>query len=176
MPIRCPNCSQEVEYRPIRCPRCGYRTELAREYLWLYVAGGVFVLGGFVFGALSVFVVDTARDHWSRQLLGWYPLGPWALTVHWLAFLGQGIVWTLGGLGITRHRWGALGLLAATAVWNISWACREVLVAEPGESRSLSAPLLLVAELAVLLVSARLAVALARTPRRDVRKLQEPSV
>lgn len=176
MSIRCPNCNQEVDYRPIHCPRCGYRSELAAEYFWLYIAGGLITLAGLAFGASSFLVTDAPPEHWSRRFLGWFPLGPWPSTYHWLAFLVEGIIWTLIGLGITRHRRGALALLVALVLWEMIWTGRKLLTGAPGESMPVTSSLLITAEILGLLLASRLFRALRRTPPRDVSRLQNPSV
>jgi len=152
---------------------CGYRSVLAREYLWLYGGGIVFAGLGFLLGILGVFSEGRSPQHWSSITSGWFPFWPWPAGYHWLAFLVAGIVFTVGGLGLTRHRrfvWLGLavfllyefglvlaagsGLLAAPEAGNLPWVLA-------GVAATLFAILL------------RAGIALYRTPRRVVADLQK---
>jgi len=173
MAFPCPNCSQQVESRPIVCPRCGYKSELAREYFWLYGAGALILLSGFLFGGLSTLVVDRATDHWSRHFTGWFPLGPWRPTYDWLSFLIAGIGLSLAGLGITRHRWKGLILFVAIVAWAWRWTLRKLITDTSDGPAPWIAGALIILESAGLLLAGRLALSLRRTPPRELERLQK---
>src|SRR5690606_24256873 len=168
-----PNCSAEVRHDVAECPRCGYRPELAREYFWLYAGGLVVIAGGFALGILSLIIGNPGPDHWSRPLEGWFPLAPLG-GQRWIAFLSAGVLFTLAGLGLTRHRWSAWWLLVLLLVWELGWTARKLITGEPGEPNFALAAALLATELLGLALAARLALALRRTPPRDIRRLQAP--
>ena len=170
--LHCPNCSSPIAAEPVQCSVCGYRSDRAREYLWMYLGGAVFIAVGFALGAFGVACEGAAPGHWSREL-AWFPLAPWPEFYHWLAFLVTGIGFTLGGLGLTRRRWSAwlflllltlyeAGLAAAAAAGMIDAA------ASRGNALILS---LAAATLCLLLI--RIGAAFGRTPIRDAARLQE---
>ena len=172
MAVHCPNCSEPITSEPIRCPRCGYRSEMAPEYFWLYIGGGLLIVGGLAVGALGVALQGCGPGHWSAELRGWFPLGPFPSSHHWLAFLVAGIVLSVAGMGLTRHRPGAWALLLALLSWETVWTALKLFSGAPGEPHPLLAGGLLTLEVAGFLLAARLGQALRRTPARDVGKLQ----
>jgi hypothetical protein len=173
--LLCPNCSAPLSVAPrTPCRRCGYEAALAREFLWLYLGGGGVIILGLALGIAGVLVEGAGPEHWSRAWRGWFPLGPWPSSHHWLAFLVEGIALTLAGLGLTRQQRSAAWLLSILALGEAGWlASRLILAGRMGAAPPLGSLLLLLAiEAGVVLLSVRLALALRRTPGRDVRKLQ----
>jgi len=75
---------------------------------------------------------------------------------------------TLIGMGFTRRFRSSFFALLALAVWESIWVIRELVSDGP----SLLAIALLVWEIALLALAARLGLALHRVPHRDVAKLQ----
>jgi hypothetical protein len=143
---------------------------MAREYLWLYLGGGAIALLGFAYGTLGV--LAEAADDWSRGYRGWFPFEPWPAGSHWLSFLVVGIVLTLSGMGITRHRrdaWlTALALGMYQMVWTVAratWATGSPV----GREKALFF-LALAAEAFLLLLGTRIGLALHRTPPRRIRE------
>jgi hypothetical protein len=172
----CPNCSASLSDAPRACPRCEYRPENAREYFWLYASGMAFIALGFALGAMSLIVADGARDHWSRRFDGWFPLAPFSGEDLWIAFLLAGILYTLAGLGLTRHFWSSWYLLLGLATWQAVVSSRELLIGEPEalgtRADTWTKSIVLIAALGVLALAARVGIALKRTPPRDIRRLQ----
>ena len=169
----CPICNSSVDSAPIACSVCGYRSDLAREYLWLYAGGIVFAGIGFLLGILGVFSEGRSPQHWTSITAGWFPLWPWPAGYHWLAFLVAGIVFTVGGLGLTRHRrfaWVGLAVFLFYEFGLVLAAGSGILTApEAGHLPWVLAGV--AATLFALLL--RVGIALYRTPRRDVSDLQE---
>lgn len=99
-------------------------------------------------------------------------VAPLATNHRWIAFLIEGILLTLAGLGITRHRWSSWFLLVLLCLWELGWTLRKLVTGEPGAPAPALASALLALEVLGLILAARLAVALRRTPERDVAKLQ----
>ncbi len=164
----CPNCGEHADSDPIDCPVCGYRDDMAGEYFWLYVGGGLLGIVGIVVGVSGVFLEGGARDGWVSSLHGWFPLGPWSWKWHWLSCVVSGMCLTLIGMGFTRRFRSSFFALLALAVWESIWVIRELVSDGP----SLLAIALLVWEIALLALAARLGLALHRVPHRDVAKLQ----
>jgi len=166
MPL-CPNCSAPTEREPVACAGCGYRSAMAPEYFWLYLGGSVFVLVGFALGALGVLAEGSSPGHWSEGFRGWFPLGPWPASHHWLAFIVAGIGLTLMGLGITRRRRDALLGLLILLIWSLAGAGLIALGAlEPFREARSRALLVLAIEAPLALLVLRIAIAYRRTPPR----------
>jgi len=165
--VRCPNCGQKVASEPIRCLICGYRSESAGEFLWLYVTGALVMLVGLVMGALGVSANPAPVDHWSRALRGWFPLGPWPVSEHWLAFLVSGMLLTVCGMGLTRRKSMSWFVLVVLLAWEAVWTARKLVTDEPRVGSPLLAAMILFAEVALLLLTLRAGLALCRTPKRD---------
>ena len=117
--MNCPNCNTPIKSEPLVCKVCGYRSELAREFFWLYLGGSLLALTGFAIGACGVIVDEAGPNHYSRQLSSWYPLGLWPPAYHWMAFLVCGILITLGGMGITRRRRSAWALMTIVVAYQL---------------------------------------------------------
>jgi len=165
---RCPNCGQPVDAIPVRCRVCGYRSDRAAEYFWLYVGGGVIGLVGIATGVAGVILEGTGPSDWSAALAGWFPLGPWPAKWHWLAFVVEGIALTLVGMGITRRRRVAVGVLAALVTWELGW-CLAALASSVVPAAAY-AVLTWESLLAAFLV--RAALAMRRLPSRDAGAIQ----
>jgi hypothetical protein len=165
----CPNCGEPSESEPIHCPLCGYQSHMARDFLWLYAGGGALGLVGIALGITGVVVEGAGPTDWSRALAGWFPLGPWPAAWHWLAMLVAGIVLSLIGLGLTRRSRPAWWWFFALVTWELVWTCREFFTETP---ISTVISVLLWESLLAALVT-RFAMALRRTPRRDVERLQD---
>jgi hypothetical protein len=171
-PLACPNCGQPVDATPVHCPLCGYQSKLWQEYFWLYAGGGAVVLAGIALGAIGVWVEGSSPGHWSETLRGWFPLGPWPGSHHWLAFVVEGIVLTIAGLGLTRRKRSAAVLLLGISAWEAAWTIRRLASGDAELGSSLPAALLLTVECVLLALGLRLVVALWRTPARDATALQ----
>ena len=165
--LHCPNCNAPVDSEPVRCRRCGYRSEMAREYLWLYLGGGAITLLGFAHGVAGVLAEGAGPDHWSRGYRGWFPLEPWPAEHHWLGFLVVGIALTLCGLGITRRRREAWLCALFVGMYQMIWTVAHVVGANLEQGRGVADALRIALALALegllLLLSARIALALRRT-------------
>ncbi|MEM7233664.1 MAG: hypothetical protein AAF517_15925 [Planctomycetota bacterium] len=169
----CPNCSEASASEPDECSRCGYRGSLAREYFWLYIGGATFIVFGFAYGLLSLSVHDAPEDHWSAPFRSWYPLGGWILTYHWLAFLSEGIVFTLSGMGITRHRWLGWWSALAAVVFDLAFSAYAYASNHAEVSTAVFASVAAFHGLLCLSLI-RLGIALRRTPPRNIHRLQSP--
>ena len=170
--LHCPNCNCPIDADPARCEVCGYRSDLVREFFWLYLGGATIVLLGLAIGSLGVTMEGAGPGHWSRSLRGWFPLAPWPESHHWLAFLVVGILLTVSGLGITRRRPFAWIGLTALVMYQLLWiVLATVGLAGPGD---VSGPAAVLGGGGVLLLAllARIGVALRRTPERDVHQMQ----
>lgn len=170
--LRCPNCSHPVEREPVVCEVCGFRSENVREYFWLYLGGGAIGLAGLVLGFAGIAAAGAENRSWIAPLRGWLPFGPWPREAHWLSWLVCGIVLSLVGMGFTRHFrsafWGGV-LVASIALLA---TLRKLIFAAPPPAQPVLASVLLCVELAFLGLLWRLRLALLRTPKRDVRRLQ----
>jgi hypothetical protein len=165
--VSCPNCSAPVEREPVECAQCGYRSSMATEYFWLYLGGSVFVLAGFVLGALGVIAEGASPGHWSELYRGWFPLAPWPAGHGWLAFIVLGIAWTILGLGVTRRRRDALAALLVLLPYLLVLAGLTAAGAlEPAVSARPQALLVLAIEAPLALLLLRLVLAYRRTPPR----------
>ena len=142
---------------------------MAKEFLWLYVGGGALGLVGIAVGIFGVVLEGSGPGDTSRGLAGWFPLGLWPEAWHWFGWIVYGIGLTLIGMGFTRRSRRAWWCLFALVAWEFVWACREFFTETPA---SLVVGVLLW-ELALAFLAARLALALRRTPPRDVTRLQE---
>ncbi len=167
--LSCPNCNSPLTAEPAHCDVCGYRTEQAAEFLWLYLGGAVITLLGFGFGVIAVLSEGAGLDHWSRELRGWYPLGPIAGESNWLAFLITGIALTVGGLGITRRKLSAWWLLVILTLYQLIW---PLLQTTQSSATSLLAMVLTVGHLAIGALLLRAGAALRRLPARSAEVMQ----
>ena len=168
--VRCPNCSAPRAGATWPCGVCGYRPERAREYFWLYIGGAAFMVLGFLLGGAGVLLDEVGSGHWSRAYR-WFPFFPWPESYHWLGVLIAGITLSVGGLGLTRHFRSAWWLLVAFVVHELVLAAAATMGMLGDGARG--GPAFAVASLIGLGLLARLALALRRTPSRNVAALQE---
>jgi hypothetical protein len=172
-PVPCPNCGAPAEGPPVSCRLCGYRSEIAPEYLWLYGGGGCITLLGFALGAAGVASEGARPGHWSERCQGWFPLWPWPASYHWLSLLVAGIAFTLIGLGITRRRRVAWLALLCLCGYQAVLAALALAGLRGGPGVRGVAVLVLLAEILLLALAARLGFAFRRTPPRDIVRLQK---
>ena len=163
--LLCPNCGSPVDSAPVRCARCGYRSEMAGEYFWLYAGGCIVILAGFLLGALGIAIEGAPPGHWSRTFDGWFPIAPWPSSHRFLAYLVLGVALTGCGLGITRRKPAAWLALLAIALYELAMTVPMLppLRGEHGGSRWVV--VVLGGEILLLLLAARMGIALRRTPR-----------
>jgi hypothetical protein len=154
---------------------CGYRSEEGGEYAWIYLGGGAILLAGFLAGAAGVLAEGAGPGHWSRVWAPWFPLVPWPESHHWLAFLVVGIGLTVGGLGITRRRRAAWAFTLILILYELALAARAAVSPEAagGPPPRGAALFVLVASALLGALTARIGLALHRTPPRRARELQE---
>ena len=130
------------------------------------------LLWGFALGVLSLIIGDAPQGHFVENFRGWHPFGVFSESYHWIGFLTEAIALTLAGLGLTRHRWDSWWLLTAVTGWPLALAVRKLATGEPGPPATGYAIAVAIGCAAILLLAARLALALRRTPPRDIRRLQ----
>lgn len=169
----CPNCSLAAEEEILACPRCGYRPELAREYLWIYLGGCGVVFLGFVVGAVGIACEGVGPRHWSHVFHGWYPLFPWPANYTWLGFLLVGIVLTGCGLGITRQKRPACIGLAGLGAYESTLSGLALVGVLENSAAATAAAMTLVIAIALTLLACRLGLAFRRTPARNFSVRQE---
>ena len=170
--IHCPNCNSPIDSDPARCEVFGYRSDLVREYFWLYLGGAAIVLLGLATGSLGVTTQGAGPGPWSRSLRGWFPRAPWPESHHWLAFVVVGILLSVSGLGITRRRPFAWIGLTALVSYQLLWIVLATAGLAGRGDASGSAAILGGGGVLLLALLARIGVALRRTPERDVRQMQ----
>jgi hypothetical protein len=163
----CPNCGGTLAANPDRCSSCGYRPELAREYLWRYAGGGAIVVAGFAAGAAGVWIEGAGPGHWSRAHPGLFPLAPCPPGFEWLALVVAGIALTGSGLALTRARNSAWVLLAAALAGEAAWAIRVLAAARGAPSAAWAATGALSLEVLLLVLLARIRLAIRRAPRTE---------
>jgi hypothetical protein len=171
--LHCPNCSAPVNAEPISCPLCGYRSELAGEYLWIYLGGSAFLLLGFLLGVTGVAIEGAGPEHWSSPYRGWFPFAPWPESYHWLGVLIAGIALTVGGLGITRRWRSAWIFLVALTAYEAALALLAALGPVSRETLGARPMIFFVLATTLVLLLLRVGLAFRRTPRRDAAKLRE---
>ena len=171
--MNCPNCDSPVQRDPVVCDVCGYRSDLAREFFWLYIGGTLLAFVGFALGACGVLIDESGRDHWSRALAAWYPLGLWPEAHHWMAFLVSGILVTLGGMGLTRRRRSAWFLLTVIVAYQLLWSAATLLGFGGGDVPVTWPAALPAFNVLLAVLLARIGVALRRTPPRDAAQMQK---
>ena len=171
--MNCPNCNTPIKSEPSVCKVCGYRSELAREFFWLYLGGSVLALTGFAIGVCGVIVDEAGPDHCSRQLSSWYPLGLWPPAHHWMAFLVCGILITLGGMGITRRRRSAWALMTIVVAYQLFGCVAAATGILPHDGLLIWPLALAVFQALLLALLLRLGLALWRVPPRDAGRMQE---
>ena len=171
-PVHCPNCGHPAERQPINCTICGYRSELVKEYFWLYLGGAALILLGAIHVVLGTLSQGSGQDHWSRFFSGWFPLGPWPADSNWFAIVVLGVALTLLGLGFTRHfKWSfyaGIGLFCG----QIFCAVKKLLSGTPENASTFLVLSVLILEVLLLLLVIRLGLALKRTPEREIYRLQ----
>ena len=167
-PFFCPNCGEPVESKPFDCPLCGYRSDRATEYFWLYAGGGGVANVGALLRISGVVLEGTGPVEWSRVVAGWFPLGPWPASWHWMALIVSGIVLTLIGMGCTRLFHSALIALGAVVAWESAWVIHHLVTS----GLSTAVVVVLVWEIALTLLGARLRLAFRRIPKRNLELLQ----
>jgi hypothetical protein len=168
-PVHCPSCGAPAAGDPPACSACGWRTQTAREHLWLRAGGSAVILLGFVLGAVGVAIQGAPPGHWSESLAGWFPIGPWGGAHHWLSFLVAGILLTLAGLGVTRRLPAAWLAAAAAVVWEAGWTVLALSGLAGRAGAPAAAGALLAAEGIFLLLVLRIGLALLRTRGGQVR-------
>ncbi len=169
--MRCPNCNTPAD-SDFPCRVCGYAPELAREFLWLYLGGVALCTTGFAIGAFGVFIEGSGPDHWSRALIGWYPLAPWPSGHHWLSFLVVGILLTMSGLAITRRRKGGWLTALLLTLYQVAWIGAALAGAVSTEASGTKPIVPMAIHSSLLLLLVRIGAALRRTPVRDAVRMQ----